>query len=53
MRIPLIEDDRILGETLKDYLKIEGIETVWLYDERQLHKTIALAKNRELHLNAE
>lgn len=40
MRILLIEDDRILGETLKDYLKIEGIETVWLYDERQLPKTI-------------
>lgn len=40
MRILLIEDDRILGETLKDYLKIEAIETVWLYDERQLPKTI-------------
>lgn len=40
MRILLIEDDRILGETLKDYLKIEDIETVWLWDERQLPKVI-------------
>ncbi|MCS7215617.1 MAG: response regulator transcription factor [Thermodesulfovibrio sp.] len=40
MRILLIEDDRILGETLVDYLKIENIETVWLYDERQLPNTI-------------
>lgn len=40
MRILLIEDDRILGETLKDYLTIEAIETVWLHDERQLPQTI-------------
>ncbi|MCS7203917.1 MAG: response regulator transcription factor [Thermodesulfovibrio sp.] len=40
MRILLIEDDRILGETLKDYLAIEGIETVWIWDERQLPKII-------------
>ncbi|GAB5046722.1 response regulator transcription factor [Thermodesulfovibrio sp. TK110] len=40
MRILLIEDDKILGETLKDYLKIEDIETVWLWDERHLPKII-------------
>ncbi|MGB9710731.1 MAG: response regulator transcription factor [Thermodesulfovibrio sp.] len=40
MRILLIEDDRIFGETLKDYLKIENIETVWLWDERGLPKII-------------
>ncbi|WP_353684110.1 response regulator transcription factor [Thermodesulfovibrio sp. 3907-1M] len=40
MRILLIEDDRIFGETLKDYLKIENVETVWLWDERQLPKII-------------
>lgn len=36
MRILLIEDDRILGETIKEYLAIHEIDTVWLWDERQL-----------------
>ncbi len=40
MRILLIEDDKILGDTLKDYLAIHKIETVWLWDERELPETI-------------
>ncbi|MDI6713976.1 MAG: response regulator transcription factor [Thermodesulfovibrio sp.] len=40
MRILLIEDDRVLGETLKDYLSIHEIETIWLWDERELPKII-------------
>jgi DNA-binding response OmpR family regulator len=41
MRILLIEDDRILGETIKDYLSREGeIETIWLWDERQLPEAL-------------
>lgn len=40
MRILLIEDDQILGETLKDYLAIHEIEAVWLWDERELPKVI-------------
>lgn len=40
MRILLIEDDRILGETIRDYLATEGIHTVWLWDERELPKVI-------------
>lgn len=40
MRILLLEDDRVLGETLKDYLRLQDIETVWLWDERELPKTI-------------
>jgi len=44
MRILLIEDDRVLGETLKDYLSIQEIETIWLWDERELPKII---KNHE------
>ncbi len=40
MRILLIEDDRILGETLKDYLSLNGIDTVWIWDERELPKII-------------
>ncbi|WP_297210844.1 MULTISPECIES: response regulator transcription factor [Thermodesulfovibrio] len=40
MRILLIEDDKVLGETLKDYLSIENIELIWLWDERELPKVI-------------
>jgi len=40
MRILLIEDDRVLGETIKDYLAKEKIETIWLWDERELPKTV-------------
>lgn len=40
MRVLLIEDDRVLGETLKDYLAIQEIETIWLWDERELPKII-------------
>lgn len=40
MRILLIEDDKIFGETLKDYLNIHEIETIWLWDERELPKVI-------------
>lgn len=40
MKILLIEDDKLLGETLAEYLQIEGIETLWLWDERQIVKII-------------
>lgn len=40
MRILLIEDDKILGETLVDYLLIYEIETKWLCDERELPRII-------------
>jgi len=40
MRILLIEDDKVLGETIKDYLAKEEIETIWLWDERELPKII-------------
>lgn len=36
MKILLVEDDRLLGESLKEYLKLENIETLWIYDERKL-----------------
>lgn len=44
MKVLLIEDDPLLGETLRDFLALHDIEVVWLIDERQLPKTI---KNRE------
>ncbi len=40
MRILLVEDDRILGETLRDFLELHNIETLWLWDERELPKVI-------------
>jgi len=40
MRVLLIEDDRVLGETLRDYLAIQKIDTIWLWDERELPKII-------------
>jgi|YNPBryantNP2012_1023418.scaffolds.fasta_scaffold14064_2 DNA-binding response OmpR family regulator len=40
MRILLIEDDKVLGETIKDYVAKEEIETIWLWDERELPKIV-------------
>ncbi len=36
MRVLLIEDDVILGQSLKEYLTSEEIETIWLEDERNI-----------------
>ncbi|MGB9891449.1 response regulator transcription factor [Thermodesulfovibrio yellowstonii] len=36
MKILLVEDDRVLGESLEEYLKLEHFETLWLWDERKL-----------------
>jgi len=36
MRVLLVEDDPLLGESLKEYLEREGIEVTWLADERYL-----------------
>ncbi|SMP10583.1 DNA-binding response regulator, OmpR family, contains REC and winged-helix (wHTH) domain [Venenivibrio stagnispumantis] len=35
MKILLIEDDLILGESVKEYLELNDIEVVWIYDDRQ------------------
>ncbi|MDI1471147.1 response regulator transcription factor [Thermodesulfovibrio sp. 1176] len=36
MKILIIEDDKVLGESLVEYLKMEKIEALWLHDERNL-----------------
>lgn len=36
MKLLLVEDDRALGESLQQYLKLENIEVLWLSDERKL-----------------
>ena len=34
MRVLFIEDDPVLGESIKDFLELSGIETVWIQDDR-------------------
>ncbi len=41
MRVLLIEDDGILGESLKEYLATEDIETIWLEDERKIAEVLS------------
>lgn len=36
MRVLLVEDDKTLGESLEEYLKLNNIEIFWLQDERKL-----------------
>ena len=37
MRVLLIEDDPVLGESLKEYLEKEGFEVKWVSDDRELY----------------
>lgn len=36
MRVLLVEDDLMLGESLKEYLEKEGISVEWIQDEREI-----------------
>ncbi|SHK20672.1 response regulator transcription factor [Thermocrinis minervae] len=36
MKVLLVEDDKLLGESLADYLKAEGIEVDWVSDPRRV-----------------
>ncbi|MEJ7556193.1 MAG: response regulator transcription factor [Aquificaceae bacterium] len=35
MKVLLVEDDRLLGESLKEYLESEGFLVDWIYDSRE------------------
>lgn len=35
MKVLLVEDDRLLGGSLKEYLEAEGLVVDWLYDSRE------------------
>ncbi len=35
MKVLLIEDDELLGESLRDYLELSGIEVKWISDDRE------------------
>ena len=36
MKVLIIEDDLILGESIKEYLENKNIEVVWIFDDRQV-----------------
>ncbi len=36
MKVLIIEDDLILGESIKEYLESKNIEPVWIFDDRQV-----------------
>lgn len=40
MKILLIEDDKELGQSLKNYFELNKIETVWLWDERNINNLL-------------
>lgn len=40
MKILLIEDDKELGQSLKNYFELNNIETVWLWDERNINNLL-------------
>jgi len=37
MRVLLIEDDPVLGESLKEFLEREGCEVRWIQDDREFY----------------
>lgn len=36
MKVLLVEDDKVLGESLEEYFRLNRIEILWLQDERKL-----------------
>jgi DNA-binding response OmpR family regulator len=44
MKVLLIEDDLTLGESLKEYLEINGIKVEWISDDRDLENIFSFDK---------
>ncbi len=44
MKVLIIEDDLILGETLKEYLEKNDISVVWIFDDREVKDIINFQK---------
>ncbi len=42
MKVLVVEDDLLLGETIRDYLKENGIEVVWISDDREIDSILRL-----------
>ncbi len=41
MKILLVEDDRMLGESLKEYLENHGLQITWIDDESEVHDLLS------------
>ncbi len=44
MKVLLVEDDKNVGESIKEYLEINGIECLWIEDERGLDDIISFSE---------
>ncbi len=44
MKILLIEDDKNVGESIKEYLELNEIECLWIEDERELDSIISFSE---------
>lgn len=44
MKVLLIEDDKNVGESIKEYLELNGIECLWIEDERELNDIISFSE---------
>ncbi|ACN98717.1 transcriptional regulatory protein QseB [Sulfurihydrogenibium azorense Az-Fu1] len=42
MRVLLVEDDLVLGESLKEYLEENQVEVVWISDDRKLDEALQM-----------
>ncbi|MEJ5227525.1 response regulator transcription factor [Thermodesulfovibrio sp.] len=42
MKVLLVEDDKSLGESLEEFLKLKEIDVVWIHDERKLPHLIKI-----------
>ncbi|NPA51566.1 MAG: response regulator transcription factor [Aquificae bacterium] len=40
MKVLIIEDDLVLGESLKEYLQKKGIDVVWIFDDREVFNVL-------------
>ncbi|WP_297887228.1 response regulator transcription factor [Sulfurihydrogenibium sp.] len=40
----MVEDDLILGESLKEYLEENNVEVVWVWDDRKLNEALIMSE---------
>ncbi len=44
MKVLIIEDDLSLGESIKEFLELNGIDVEWIYDDRELENIFSFDK---------
>jgi len=42
MKVLIVEDDLLLGETIRDYLRENGIRVVWISDDREIDNILRI-----------